>query len=157
MALGQNTNTIYLGIRDGKVTAGSEVYNYVEGAITRRIYKKKSTFGREQVERWYITLEDEGTQYALVLPYESGAFKSIVLSLASDETLRKGSFVRIEPYLSRNLTKVVTYSDGVKLDWVTKELPAQKVIVVGGKEYRDKSEQMAFIEDIVNNINNKIF
>lgn len=110
MALGQTTQTYYLNIREGKVFVQTEAYNFVEGRICKPIYKKKSTFGREQIERWYITLEDEGAHYVLVLPYESGVFKSIALSLASDEALTLGTQIRIEPYLSRNLTKVVTYS-----------------------------------------------
>lgn len=163
MALGQNDNgkrKIYLSINHGKVVKGSgaarEEYSYIDGTI-EAIYTKRSTFGSEVVTRWFIEIRDGGELYSLCLPYSSGVFKSIILALASDEALNSSTPVRIEPYEGKNgYTKVVVYSDGVKLDWVVKQLPPQKSVTIGGKQVKDDSEQMNLIGSYVNNILSRI-
>ena len=162
MALGQDNNKrkIYLSINHGKVVKGSgvakEEYSYIDGTI-EAIYTKRSIFGNEEVERWFIDIRDGNELYSLCLPYSSGVFKSIVLALASDEALTSSTPVRIEPYEGKNgYTKVIVYSDGVKLDWITKQLPSQHTIKVGGKQVRDDSEQMKFICSIVDIIRKRI-
>lgn len=162
MALGQNDNRrkIYLSINHGKVIKGSgvakEEYSYIDGTI-EAIYTKRSTFGNEEVVRWFMDIRDGDELYSLCLPYSSGVFKSIVLALASDEALTSSTPVRIEPYEGRNgYTKVVVYSDGVKLDWITKQLPPQKTIKVGGKQIRDDSEQMKLICSFVDILRKRI-
>lgn len=151
MALGQDYSRqkTYLSISHGKVAKGSgaskEQYSYIEGFI-EAIYSKRSTFGNEVVTRWFIDMRDGNDLYSLCLPYSSGVFKSIVLSLASDEALTSSTPVRIEPYEGRNgYTKVVVYSDGIKLDWATKELPPQQTVIIGGRQVRDDSRQMELI------------
>lgn len=164
MALGKKQNTdsrkIYLSINHGKVVQGSgankQLYSYLDGSI-ESIYKKRSTFGNEVVTRWYIDLRDGEELYSLCLPYSSGVFKSIILALASDEALSSSTPVRIEPYEGRNgYTKVVVYSEGVKLDWVTKQLPEKEIVSVGGKTIRDDSKQMELIETYVNQITGRL-
>jgi hypothetical protein len=162
MALGQNDNRrkTYLSINHGKVVKGSgaakEEYSYIDGTI-EAIYTKRSTFGNEEVERWFIDIRDGNDLYSLCLPYASGVFKSIVLALASDEALTSSTPVRIEPYEGKNgYTKVVVYSDGVKLDWITKQLPPQQTIKVGGKQIRDDSEQMKLICSFVDILRKRI-
>lgn len=164
MALGNIAETdskkIYLSINHGKVVRGSgaskQYYSYLDGFI-ETIYKKRSRFGNEVVTRWYIDLRDGADLYSLCLPYSSGVFKSIVLALASDEALNSSTPVRIEPYEGKNgYTKVVVYSDGVKLDWVTKQLPEQETVVIGGKTIKDDSKQMRLIESFVNQITERI-
>lgn len=162
MALGQdyNKSKTYLSINHGKVIKGSgtskEEYSYIEGYI-EAIYTKRSTFGNEVVVRWFIDIRDGGELYSLCLPYSSGVFKSIILALASDEALTSSTPVRIEPYEGKNgYTKVVVYSDGVKLDWVVKQLPPQKSVTIGGKQVKDDSEQMNLIGAYVTNIVGRI-
>ena len=162
MALGQDYNKrkTYLSINHGKVIKGSgtskEEYFYIEGYI-EAIYTKRSTFGNEVVVRWFIDIRDGGELYSLCLPYSSGVFKSIILALASDEALTSSTPVRIEPYEGKNgYTKVVVYSDGVKLDWVVKQLPPQKSVTIGGKQVKDDSEQMNLIGAYVTNIVGRI-
>ena len=102
----------------------------------------------------WFTIE---TIYSICLPYSSGVFKSIVLSLASDEALSSSTPVRIEPYEGRNgYTKVVVYSDGVKLDWVAKQIPEQETVSVGGRTIKDDTKQMEYIVSIVNQITERI-
>lgn len=151
MALGQNTaqKKRYLSINHGKVVEGSgdqrQSYSFVEGFI-QAIYTKRSTFGGEVVTRWYIDIQDGAELYSLCLPYSSGVFKSIILALASDERLSTSTPVRVEPYEGKNgYTKVVVYSDGVKLDWVTKQLPPEETVNVGGRSVKDDSKRMEFI------------
>lgn len=162
MALGKDYNKrkTYLSINHGKVIKGSgtskEEYSYIEGYI-EAIYTKRSTFGNEVVVRWFIDIRDGGELYSLCLPYSSGVFKSIILALASDEALTSSTPVRIEPYDGKNgYTKVVVYSDGVKLDWVVKQLPPQKSVTIGGKQVKDDSEQMNLIGAYVTNIVGRI-
>ena len=84
-------------------------------------------------------------------------FKSIVLALASDEALSPTTHIRIEPYEGRNgYTKVVVYSDGVKLDWITKQLPEQEAVSVGGRTIKDDSKQMEYIVSVVKQITERL-
>lgn len=163
MALGTNTQTerkVYLSISHGKVTQGTgadkQTYSYVDGTI-KTIYSKVSTFGNEVVNRWYIDLRDGEQLYSICLPYTSGVFKSIVLSLASCETLSPSTSVRIKPYEGKNgYTKVVVYADGAKLDWITKELPEQEVVQVGTRTIKDDSKQMEYICSLVSKVVERI-
>lgn len=157
----EHTKRDYLSINHGKVIKGSgaakEEYSYIEGIINA-IYTKRSTFGSETVTRWYMDMRDGEETYTLCLPYSSGVFKSIVLALASDEELTRFTPVRIEPYEGNNgYTKVVVYSNGIKRDWVTKQLPPTKSINVGGKAVKDDSDQMKFICSLVNTIQQRIY
>ena len=160
--LGQDNNQrkTYLTISHGKVVLGSgeskKLYSYVDGAI-QAIYTKRSTFGNEVVTRWFIDMRDEGELYSLCLPYSSGVFKSIILSLASATDLTASTPVRIEPYEGRNgYTKVVVYVEGVKMDWVTKQLPPQELITIGGKQIKDDTKQMEFITSLCNQIGERL-
>ena len=76
--------------------------------------------------------------------------------MASDNNITKEKPVVIEPYEKNGFTKVVVYSEGVKLDWVTKELPPLKEIEVAGKKYTDDRERMAFIENLAEKVADRI-
>lgn len=150
----------YLSISHGKIVRDNggvkEYFSSIDGTL-ERIYSKERTFGNERVNRWYIDLRDGAELYSICLPYNSGTFKSIILSLASDNYLTSATPIVIEPYEGRNgFTKVVVWSEGVKLDWITKELPEVKEVIVGGKVIKDESERMDFIINLVNTINSKL-
>ena len=163
--LGQTTTEtdsrkIYLSISHGKVIQGTgankQLFSYVDGTI-EAVYQKTSRFGKEVVNRWYIDLRDGAELYSLCLPYSSGVFKSIILSLAADRELTASTPVRIEPYEGRNgYTKVVVYASGVKLDWITKQLPPQETITIGGRQVKDDSKQMEFITSLVQTIQGRL-
>lgn len=164
MALGQleqdTKRKIYLSISKGKVVhylpnGGVEYFKNVEGTL-QAVYTKERSFNGQKVLFWYIDLKDGADMYSLSLPYVSGTFKSIILALASDKNLTKDKPIIIEPYEKNQYTKVVVYSDGEKLDWVTKELPPLKEVVVGGKTYTDDTERMAFIESIAKEVAERI-
>ena len=161
MALGQRQEQkTYLSITHGKVAQGTgaekQYYTYIDGSI-EAIYTKHSHFGGEDVVRWYIDMRDGEELYSLCLPYSSGVFKSIILSLSSLEDLTNSTPVRIEPYEGRNgYTKVVVYADGVKLDWITKQLPPQEIVTVGGKQVKDDSKQMEYISSLCAKITERI-
>lgn len=111
-------------------------YSLLSQTSSHAIYRVGSLFPLTGSERGYEC-------------HSSGVFKSIILALASDEALSSSTPVRIEPYEGRNgYTKVVVYSEGVKLDWVTKQLPEQEVVLVGGKQVRDDSKQMELITSL---------
>ena len=161
MALGQRQERkTYLSITHGKVAQGTgdskQYYTYIDGCI-EAIYTKHSHFGGEDVVRWYIDMRDGEELYSLCLPYSSGVFKSIILSLAADRELTASTPVRIEPYEGRNgYTKVVVYASGVKLDWITKQLPPQETITIGGRQVKDDSKQMEFITSLVQTIQGRL-
>ena len=164
MALGtidQDTKRkVYLSISHGKVVhylqgGGVENFKNVGGKL-QDITIKERTFNGKPTNFWYIDIRDGADYYSLSLPYISGTFKTIILALASDEELTKDKPVVIEPYEKNGYTKVVVYSDGVKLDWITKELPPLKEIEVAGRKYTDDSERMAFIENLAAKVAGRI-
>lgn len=154
------TNKHYLAINNGKViidrgNGKKESFSFVEGVL-EGIYTQKRNFGGEEVTRWFIDLRDGTDIYSICLPYSSGVFKSIVLALASDEALNNATPIRIEPYERNNFTKITVYSDGTKLDWITKELPPLREVQVGTKVVKDDSERMKFICNLCNTINDRL-
>lgn len=161
MALGKRQERkTYLSITHGKVAQGTgdskQYYSYIDGCI-EAIYKKYSKFGGESVVRWYIDMRDGEELYSLCLPYSSGVFKAIILSLASEESLTASTRIRIDPYEGKSgYTKVVVYADGVKLDWVTKQLPPQEMVTVGGIQVKDDTKQMEFICSLCATISERI-
>ena len=164
MALGtidQDTKRkIFLSIAHGKVvhylSGGSyEDFKNVEGKL-QDITIKERTFNGKKTPFWYLDIKDGGELYSLSLPYISGTFKSIILSLASYQSLNKETTILIEPYEKNNYTKVAVYADGTKLDWVVKELPPLQEVVIGGKSYSDDTERMNFIRGIASQVKERI-
>lgn len=152
---------IYLTISKGVVERSldngrKEQYSYVEGAV-ERIHQKERTFGSEKMIYWYIDIRDtEGELYSIGFPFNAGTFKSIVLSLAGDESLSSSSIIRIEPYQKGGYTKVRVWADGVKLDWKVKELPPVETVEVGGKKVKDETKRMELISELAQEINDKV-
>lgn len=164
MALGtidQDTKRkVYLSISHGKVVhylsgGGVESFKNVEGKL-QDIYIKERSFNGKNTPFWYIDIRDGRDLYSVSLPYVSGTFKSIILSLASAQSLNQESTILIEPYEKGNYTKVVVYCDGEKLDWIVKELPPLKEVVVGGKSYSDDSERMSFIKELASQVKERV-
>ncbi len=164
MALGtldQDTKRkIYLSISHGKVVhylsdGGVEYFKNVEGYLVG-LYLKERSFNGQKVPFWYLDIKDGKEIYSLSLPFISGTFKSIILALASDKKLTSSTPIVIEPYEKNGYTKVVVYSNGAKLDWITKELPPLKEVVVAGKSYTDDTERMDFIKDIASQVRERI-
>ena len=156
----QPLNRIYLSINRGRIVRtyenGSKVfYTFLEGQLSG-LHSKERTFGKERVKYWYFDVQDGEELYSLGLPLYSGVLRSIVLSLASDGELSSETPLRIETYESRNYTKAVVYSNGVKLDWITKELPPAKEITIGGKIVKDETERDNLIEGFISMIQARI-
>ena len=156
----ESIKTTYLSAREGKfvVTTGEhkgEEYDYIDGNLLR-IEKRIRQFGTEAVPYFYVDMADSttGERYTLTFPYSSGVFKSLLLSLASSKSLSTESVVRIDIYRKGEFTKLVVWEDGLKLDWVTKELPPVKSLNVGGKRVIDDRERMAKIESYIPQVNN---
>lgn len=161
MGLGttERARKYYLSISDGKVVhredGKEETYSYVEGSLVS-IYKRERTFKGETVLYWYVDVRGEkGELYSISFPYKSGTFKSIVLGFASDPAIAL-STVKIEPYKKGDFTKVVTSSNGRRLDWITKELPPVEELRIAGQIVKDDTKRMAYIESLVETINNRL-
>lgn len=164
MALGIiDTDTkrkVFLSISHGRVvhylTGGEpEYFKNVEGTLQDITIKERS-FNGKTTPFWYLDLRDGKDTYSLSLPYTSGTFKSIILSLASCGTLSKVTRVLIEPYEKNGYTKVVVYADGAKLDWVVKELPPLKQVKVGSGTYTDDTDRMNFIRNTASQVRERI-
>ncbi len=164
MALGHlDTDTrrkVFLSISHGKVvhylTGGEqECFKNVEGQLQDITIKERS-FNGKTTPFWYLDIKDGKDTYSVSLPYASGTFKSIILSIASYQSLNRETSILIEPYERNGYTKVCVYADGEKLDWVVKELPPLKSVVVGGNTYTDDTERMNFIKDIASQVRERI-
>lgn len=155
----QRGRLYFLNVKDGKIRRKNglvvDEFDFVEGYL-ERIFQKERDFNGETLLYWYINIRDEkGDLYSLGLPYSSGVFKSIVLSLASCETLGL-SPVRIETYLKDGHTKVIVSVGGKRLDWITKELPPVTEQRIGGRVVKDDSARMEYICSLVEAIKAKI-
>lgn len=161
MGLGKIQNkkkwlTIHHGSVELSENGVKEHYSYIEGQLLC-INEVIRNYGKEDVTKWVIDMQDENNDlYSISFPYNSGIFKSIVLSLASDIFLKPSTIIRIEPYEKGNFTNVVVWSDGVKLDWIIKELPPVEEVAFNGKVYKDESKRMECIIRFVNSINTRI-
>lgn len=164
MALGtidtDSRRKIFLSISHGKVVhylsgGEKECFKNVEGTLSDITLKERSFNGKDTLF-WYIDIRDGRELYSISLPYASGTFKGIILSLASCKSLSKETKIIIEPYERNNFTKTVVYADGEKLDWVVKELPPLKEITVEGRNYTDDRERMNFIYGIASQVKERI-
>lgn len=164
MALGTiDTDTrwkVFLSISHGKVvhylTGGKqEFFKNIEGTLQDITIKERS-FNGKNTPFWYLDIKDGRETYSLSLPYASGTFKSIILSLASYSSLSKETRVLIEPYEKNSYTKVCVYAEGEKLDWVVKELPPVKEVTIGGRSYTDDTERMDYIRGIASQVRERI-
>ena len=164
MALGHldtdSRRKIFLSISHGKVvhylTGGEqEFFKNIEGTLQDITIKERS-FNGKNTPFWYLDIKDGRETYSLSLPYASGTFKSIILSLASYSSLNKETRVLIEPYERNGYTKVVVYAEGEKLDWVVKELPPLKQVTVGSNTYTDDTERMNFIRNTASQVRERI-
>ena len=73
------------------------------------------------------------------------------------ETLTASTLVRIEPYEGSNgYTKVVVSLDGVKCDWITKQLPPRETVTIGGRTVTDDTKQMELIISFVDKVKERI-
>lgn len=164
MALGTiDTDTrrkVFLSISHGKVVhylrgGEQEFFKNIEGTLQDITIKERS-FNGKNTPFWYMDIKDGRETYSLSLPYASGTFKSIILSLASYSSLSKETRVLIEPYERNGYTKVVVYAEGEKLDWVVKELPPLKQVTVGSNTYTDDTERMNFIRNTASQVRERI-
>ena len=147
--------SIHHGIVELSQDGQKQSFSYVEGSL-RSIYTKTRNYGGEEVLKWFIDLQDEGGDlYSISFPYNSGTFKSIVLALASWESLTATTITRIEPYQNRNFTNVKVWADGVKLNWVVSELPPVDYVTINGQKIKDEAKRMELISSLVEKINQR--
>lgn len=164
MALGtidtDSKRKTFLSISHGKVVhylsgGEKEYFKNIEGTLSDITIKERSFNGKDSLF-WYMDIKDGKELYSVSLPYSSGTFKSIILSLASLKSLSKETKVIIEPYERNNYTKVVVYANGEKLDWVTKELPPLKEIKIGDNTYTDDTARMNYIRSFASQVRERI-
>lgn len=154
MGLGNKQSRIYLNVKQGKIYHGQEGYDYIQGYL-RGIELKDRPFKGGVVKYWYIDIQtQERILYSLALSYSSGVAKSLFNSLASAQDFNQE--VKIQTYQRGEYTKVTVYQGSQRLDWKYKDLPEVRTAIVAGKEVRDDSLRMSFIEELVRDINSRI-
>lgn len=147
--------SIHHGVVELSENGQKQSFSYVEGRLLS-IYRKTRNYNGEDVEKWFIDLKDDGGElYSISFPYNSGTFKSIVLALASWDSLNATTTTRIEPYQKNNFTNVKVWADGVKLNWVVKELPPVEPVTIGGRTIKDETKRMSYISSLVETINQR--
>lgn len=152
----------YLSISNGQLVRSykgeKSYYDEVAGRLCS-IRAEERDFHRGALEKfWYIDLADDEEQmmYHISTPYSSGVFLNIILSLASAEHLSSQTTIRLHTYSKNGYTKAQVFADGVKLDWVVKELPPVKTIQLGSQSVKDDSERMEMLLGYVRQIEAKI-
>ena len=64
--------------------------------------------------------------------------------------------VRIEPYTKGQYTNVAVYLDGVKLDWLTRDLPPVEYQEIAGQRIKNDAARLQYVHDLVNRINERL-
>lgn len=154
MGLGNKQDKVYLNVKQGRIYQGQEGYDYIQGYLTG-IELRDRSFKGGAIKYWYVDiLTDDRILYSLALSYSSGVAKSLFNSLASIDSFSQE--IKIQTYQSGEYTKVTVYQGSQRLDWKYKDLPEVKTVTVLGKEVRDDSLRMSFIEELVRDINSRI-
>lgn len=154
MALGKFIKKTYLSVSHGQIISTrdgeKEYYTFVEGDLVD-LYTKDRNFNGTTAKFWYIDLKDGEDIYSLCLPYESGVYLSICLSLGSVD-FTQGKRIKIEPYIANERTKVRVFQEGRKLSWFTTELPPVDDVVVGSKIVKNYSRRTQYLEYVTEEI-----
>lgn len=170
MALGNNSNAIYLSVSDGKIvrqfknatdksttrvsktgkTVHEEHYDYVEGLITS-ITTKENDYGKF----WMVTIEDDGARYILQFNYSGGTAGAFLKQLPNLDLSKN---VKLIPKQTidgdKKKSTIFLNQGGSAMKWFWNkdnpgDLPPLKKVKVKGKEQWDDSEQMEFLESYV--------
>ena len=165
MALGNSETArkmTFTTIKDGKVYARTPdgkqtAYGFIEGFIRAITLKDRKTAAGASFKDWFIIIDDPetGDAYTLAIGYRSSVMTSIILCLASciDNV---GGRVRIEPYTKGKYTNVAVFMDGVRLDWVTCDLPPVAYHEIAGQSVKDDTERLQYISEWVQRINDSL-
>ena len=140
--------------KDGAVTS----FSAISGAV-RGIVLKEHEFENKKFRNWHITISDVASNevYDLAVSRGSGAFKSIVRSLVTQQGLDNLDDVTIEVYTSKNgYTNASVSAGGQRLSWSDEQMPAISYVKVGDCQVADDSAQMNWIQTLVDRINARI-
>lgn len=170
MALGNNSNAIYLSISNGKIcrsfqnktansiervnkngrTVHEEHYDFVHGVI-KSVTTKDSEYGKF----WLVELEDEGEKYNLQFQYSSGYANGFLMAFPNVDLAEP---VKLIPSAKKEGDKTKTTlfinqnNEGVKWHWTKDnpgELPAMKQVKIKGQLTWDDSDKMDYLEQMV--------
>lgn len=173
MALGNNSQGIFLEISNGKIckkvsaptkssvqrtnkngkVVNEEFYDHVEGQITDIKTREHEEYGKS----WVVTLVDGDETYKLQMKYSSG-YSSAFLKCLPNVNLADP--IRIIPKMTvegeKKKTSLFVIQHGKPLThFYTKDnpngLPPMKKVKVKGKETWDDTDMMEFFENMVKN------
>lgn len=171
MALGNNSNAIFLSIADGKIvrrvqeptnnsrtrvtktgkTVHEELYNYVEGYITDIRVREHQEFGKF----WAVQLADGDQAYQVEMKYSSGYASSFLKALPNVDLNCK---VKLSPKQTiegdkKKTTLFVNQMGTAVKHFYTKDnpngLPRLQQVKVKGVLTWDDTEMMEFLEEMV--------
>lgn len=153
------TRKIFLRISNGAIISkkNGEMTSFeaISGAI-KGIELKEHEFENKKFRNWHILLSDTetGEEYDISVSRDSGAFKSIVRSLVTEQGLGNLADIKIEVYTSKSgFTNAVVSAGGQKLHWTDEPMPPVRYVTVGDNEVADNSAQMNWIQTLVDRIN----
>lgn len=157
--LGKEQKRIYLNISEGKIQrrtdGGVQSFDFVEGNL-EKIYSKDRAFRGEKVPYWYLDIRDPKTKdlYSLGISAKSGVWRSIILSLGSEE-FNPLLPVKINPYKKGEYDRVSVYSGDQRLDWVS-DLPPVEEIEVQGQKIKSVAKRERYILSLVEKTNSRV-
>ncbi len=155
----EKARKIFLRISNGAIVSkkNGEVTSFeaISGAL-KGIELKEHEFENKKFRNWHILLSDTetGEEYDISVSRDSGAFKSIVRSLVTEQGLGNLEDIKIEVYTSKTgFTNAVVSAGGQKLHWTDEPMPPVRYVTVGDNEVADNSAQMNWIQTLVDRIN----
>lgn len=150
---------IYLRIANGSIISKKDGVETSFGAISgslKSIELKEHEYDNKKFKNWHIILADPASSevYDLSVSRSSGAFKSIVRSLVTEQGLASLDDINIEVYTSKSgYTNASVTAAGQRLHWVDEQMPAITYVKVGENEVADDTAQMNWIQTLVDRIN----
>lgn len=140
--------------KDGQVSN----FGAISGSL-KSIELKEHEFENKKFKNWHLELIDNASNevYDLSISRSSGAFKSIVRSLVTEQGLANLNDITIEVYTSKTgYTNASVSAAAQRLHWTDEPMPALSYVKVGENEVADDSAQMNWIQTLVDRINARI-
>lgn len=126
--LGNYTEKIWIGIKDGKITRRNkdtqevDTYTFVEGLVQKITPRQREIKGKK-INFLDIDIKNGETLLNLSINRDGGVARDIIRSLANINNFN--GIVRISPYKSKknsDYTNVSVYREGERVTWITDKM-----------------------------------
>lgn len=156
----RNSNVTYLNLKEGKIYESTDKektnpYDEVSGIITNFSFREDE-FEGTKIRKFNIVLTDGETDYVLGMKVDSSYFSTVISFLKNanlSEEITLVPFYKKEKDGKISLGILVKQGGFLK-HFYTKDnpngLPAFNKVRINGKDVWDKTDYMAFLENVVN-------